>query len=278
MIIAVDIGGTKTIVAGFDESGKIVSEERVPTDKDPQQFSRTLLGLFARFDPQEVVAVCLAAPGRIESEQGIIAFSPNLGWENFALRDIVAQRFNCPIYLENDANAAGVGSVQALDTIPALSLYVTVGTGIGIGVITRGSLDPTLRHAEAGHMVFQTPRGLETWERFASGRAIAKRFGRLATEIRDQADWQTIVDEFAVGLRVLIPVLQPDVIIFGGGIGTHFKHFGPLLEQTLRNQMTEPRLVTVPPIIQASDPEKAVIRGCYYHASKQLSDASQPRT
>lgn len=269
MIVAVDIGGTKTIVAGFDASGKMVSEERVSTNLDTAEFSDTLLTLLERFSVNEVEAISLAAPGLINHEAGTIVYSPNLKWENYSIRDILSTRFSCPIYLGNDAHIAGIGATHAFDDIPRLSLYISVGTGIGIGVITHGEVDPALSRSEAGHMVFQTETGLQTWEEFASGRAIKKQFGRLAAELNDKADWQTIADLLAVGLRVLIPTLQPDIVIIGGGIGAHFEHFGDLLTKTLQAQLREPKLIKLPPIVKAIDAEKAVIHGCYYYALTQ---------
>lgn len=274
MIVAVDIGGTKTIVAGFDSSGKMISEERVSTAKDTEEFSATLLSLLERFPANEVEAISAAAPGLIDIDAGVVVYSPNLKWENYPIREILSKRFSCPIYLGNDAHIAGIGATHALDDIPELSLYISVGTGIGIGIISNGKIDPAFSRSEAGHMVFQTENGLQTWEEFASGRAITKRFGRLAAELQDEAEWQIIADQLAVGLRVLIPALQPDIVIVGGGIGAHLEHFENPLIKALQTQLREPKLIKLPPIIKAIDPEKAVIHGCYYHA---LTQTTSPR-
>lgn len=272
MIIAVDIGGTKTLVVAFDHLGKIISEVRFVTQSNSELFLKDLNKYLEPFNPSEVTALSIAAAGQINTEQGSIIFSPNLGWKNLKLREYLSTKFNCPIYIENDANIAGLGATHALQQVPPLSFYVTIGTGIGTGIIRNGIIDHLFSHAEGGHMMLEKDGKVIEWERFASGRAITTKYKHTAMDIKDPKQWQEIAENLAAGFRVIIPLFQPDIIIIGGGIGTHFQHFKKPLEDVLLKQI--PSFIPIPPLVQAIDPEKAVIYGCYYHALTELHTSS----
>ena len=265
MVVAIDIGGTKTLIVTFDKAGHALTEERFATDHNPQTFLNELEKRLSALRPETFETLAIAAPGLVDSKQGIVLYAPNLGWRDLPLKAELEKRYHCPIYVENDAKIAGLGATHALDTLPQLSLYVTIGTGIGTGIITNGKIDPALSRAEGGHMVFETEKDLlQTWEQFASGRAITQQFGRLAGDITNTEDWEKIAKNLCVGFRVLIPALQPDVVIVGGGVGTHFTQFANYLTTLLRQQI--PAFIPIPSFVQAIDPEKAVIHGCYYYA------------
>lgn len=269
MIIALDIGGTKTLLVAFDDVGQITHEERFTTEPDAQEFLKDLKNRLLSMEGQAKL-LAVAVPGLIDPESGIIEYLPNLGWAHLPLKSELAQFMHCPIFIENDANIAGLGATHALETVPKLSLYITIGTGIGTGIITNGKIDAALSRAEAGHMVFETEKGLlQTWEQVASGRAITKEFGQLAADISSPQDWEKIAAHLSLGLRVLIPALQPEVVIIGGGVGAHFAHFAEPLQQQLRSQI--PAFIAMPKLIPAIDAEKAVIHGCYFYALSQLS-------
>lgn len=268
MIVAVDIGGTKTLAALFDEHGKVIAEKRILTNKNIQLFLQDLRTLLKEVAPNPAQAISIAAPGQINTKEGAIVYSPNLKWHNVALVHELMKEYSCPIYLQNDANIAGLGATRTMRTVPPLVLYVTIGTGIGTGVIINGHVNPALEHGEGGHMVFATQHGLREWEAFASGRAIYQRFGRLASDITNPADWQRVADALLVGFRVLIPILQPNLILIGGGVGTYFEHFQLPLQKMLRQEI--PQFIPIPPIQKVAQPEKAVIYGCYYHALDSL--------
>lgn len=271
MIIAVDIGGTKTLVASFKGERTIIDKQRFPTPHDEQDFLKELRSALSHFDTENAQAVCVAAPGIIRKDGTILRCS-NLPWVNFPLQKLLSDELKCPVYINNDAKLAGLAETHGLPELPDLSVYVTVSTGIGTGIITRGQIDPALANSEGGHIVLQTPDGFREWEDFASGHAIRDQFGKMASEIQDPAAWKIIVDELVLGFQVLIPLLQPEVIIIGGSVGSYFDHFGPLLNKHLRSHISP--YIDIPPIIQAQHPEEAVVYGCYYFATHQRSSTS----
>jgi predicted NBD/HSP70 family sugar kinase len=268
MILAVDVGGTKTLVASFRDERRVEAEERFPTPDDPQEFLRELHITLKRFDLSSLTAICVAVPGII-SPDGVVLRCGNLPWTNFPLQKLLRESFACPVLINNDAKLAGLAETHSLEEIPPLSVYVTISTGIGTGIITNGRLDPALSQSEGGYMMLQRSEGLHPWEKFASGRAIHEQFGRLARDIHETNDWHKIVEELVPGFLALIPLLQPDIIIIGGSVGRYFDRFGHLLQETLRHAM--PAYIDLPPIVQAKHPDEAVVYGCYYYASHHLT-------
>jgi len=222
MIIAIDVGGTKTLVTAFTDKGAVGNIKRIATAHDPRLFMEDIIRLVGELKPQPSDMIAIAAPGLIED--GTIVSSPNLGFKNLKLRDLLAQEFHATVSVENDAHIAALGAAYALPQIPPLVLYVTIGTGIGSGIILNGKLEPAFARAEAGHMVFQTETGMATWESLGAGRVITATYGKLAADITDSAAWHEITKHLAIGFRVLIPALQPDVILIGGGVGASFEN------------------------------------------------------
>lgn len=266
MIIAVDIGGTKTLVASFHGERSVANEERFPTPHDPREFLATLKAVLLRFDAAHAQAICIAAPGIIEDD-GTILRCANLPWTMFELKILLSQDYSCPIYINNDAKLAGLAETHSLADMPRTAMYVTVSTGIGTGIITHGRLDAALANCEGGHMVLQTPDGFMGWEKFASGKAIREHFGKMAKDIHDPSEWHEVVERLALGFEVLIPLIQPQVIIIGGSVGTYFDRFGHLLTEVLRHRISG--YIDMPRIVQAQHPQEAVIYGCYYYATHQ---------
>ena len=102
----------------------------------------------------------------------------------------------------------------------------------------------------------------------ASGRALKKKYGKKASEIDDPAIWQAYVKDLAPGMSELVAVVQPEVIIIGGGVGAHLEKFQPYHVHELKKY--ENHMVIIPPIIKAKRPEEAVIYGCYDFIRQQI--------
>lgn len=272
MIIAIDVGGTKTLIADFNADGAIGQEVRFETPRNENDFFDKLLDSLSEAYPNKstVEAVCIALPGII-NDDGILEYAPNLGWHELQIKERLVTVFSCPIFIQNDANLAGLAEAHALQIVPRLSLYVTISTGIGTGIVVNGRLLPALNKSEGGHMQLEYDGITRDWESFASGKSIHETYGKYAYEITSKKIWDQITDKISRGLLVLIPALQPDIIIIGGSIGTHFDKYKESLRKVLHDKLKGSRL-PVPEIVQASHPEKAVIYGCYYYATHQLTD------
>jgi glucokinase len=268
MLITVDTGGTKTLVTGFDENGKPGKEYRFPTPKDTNEYLSTLRELLREhYSNQSIEGIVIAVPGVVKNN--IAVWCDNLGWENFDIADALSTFTTAPILLENDANLAGLAEARALKSTPASCLYVTISTGIGTGIIVNGVIEPALSTSEGGHALVEYDGIVRQWQTFASGKAIRQTYGKFARDIHDTTTWEEIADKISRGFLAIIPVLQPEVVIIGGSIGTFFDQYSHALVGLLEQHL--PPHIPCPVFRQALHPEEAVIYGCYYFGTQKLS-------
>lgn len=267
--MTVDTGGTKTLIASFTHNGDIGKTIKFPTPENQDDYVTLLRKtLQETYSDTPVEAVIVALPGIIKD--GVAVWCNNLRWKNFDAQSALAGVLgDAPVVIENDANLAGLAETRILNPIPTSSLYVTVSTGIGTGVITNGHIDPGLRHSEGGRALVEFDGVVREWESFASGSAIHRTYGRYARDISSERTWKEIADRISRGFLAVVPIIQPDIIIIGGSIGTYFDRYGEQLEAILREKL--PPYIICPQFIQAKHPEEAVIYGCYYYALDYLA-------
>ena len=260
LAIGVDIGGTKVAAGVVDDDGTILDTERRYTPRDvaatEDVIAEVVSALAARHD---VVAVGIGAAGWIASDRATALFAPHLAWRDEPLRAAIADRIGAPVVVENDGNATAwaeyrYGAARGRQVV----VCVTLGTGIGGGLIINGQLFRGAFGvgAEFGHMtVVQEGRRCACgnrgcWEMYASGRALARdareladvspmaadRLLQLAGGHLDQLSGPIVTaaaregDPAAVeiytamgqwlgrGLANLAAVLDPDVFVIGGGV------------------------------------------------------------
>ncbi len=265
MIIAIDTGGTKTLIERFDEAGNKTFIDKFPTPLATDEYIAQTVAAIPRTAP--IDAIVVAMPGIIED--GVVVHMGNLPWRDFDVKRALEAHFpDTPLYVENDANLGGLGEVRMRADAPSRCLYLTVSTGIGGGFIVDHHIDPFLAATEVGHMKLAYAGTLQRWEHFASGKAIKTEWGKLASEIDSEAEWQSVAERVSKGLLVLLPTLRPEVVIIGGGVGTHFAKFSQYLQEILAQNL-EP--IYVCPVVGAEHPEEAVIYGCYYYALDQAA-------
>lgn len=270
MLVTVDTGGTKTLVASFSEDGTLGQMVKFPTPKTTGEYVKLLTEiLLEEYGGQSVDAVVIAIPGIING--GVAIWCNNLGWANFD----VAKAFkgvlgDAPILVENDANLAGLAEARSLTKTPPFVLYVTVSTGVGTGIITGGRINSSLQHGQGGLTLLEFDGSMHQWEKFASGKAIYRRYHKFGRDIHSKRTWRQIADRISRGFLALTPILQPDIIIIGGSIGVYFDQFIEPLNDILKKKM--PPHIAVPKIVEAKHPEQAVIYGCYYYALDTLAD------
>lgn len=268
MLVAVDTGGTKTLVASFDRRGRLVAENKFATPRDKDEYIESVsISIRALLKDNELDAISVAVPGVVEGDSA--KWCANLGWTDFPVGQRLKRRFNVPVFLENDANLAGLAEARSLPRPPRLCLYLTISTGIGMGVTVDGSLHPAFKDTEAGHMMLEYDGRLREWEHFASGKSIHRLYGKKAKDIHNKHIWKQIADKISRGILVLSPTLNPNTIIIGGSIGTYFDRYEKYLLHILQKHHN-PNL-PLPEIRQALHPEQAVIYGCYYYAIDSLN-------
>jgi predicted NBD/HSP70 family sugar kinase len=269
MLIAIDTGGTKTLITSFSANGKPGEAFRYPTPKDEHEYIGMLTEhIQEHYAGKPIDGIVVGVPGVIR-RNAIAWGGSNLPWRNFDIASKLKAAFSCPVWVENDANLAGLSEARGLRKIPASCLYVTISTGIGTGIILNGHIAPGLAASEGGHSLVEYDGQVLTWETFASGKAIKRTYGKYARDITSKAIWNQIADKISRGFLALIPVLQPDVIIIGGSIGTYFERYYPALRKILSENL--PDHIALPEIRQAAHPEEAVVYGCYYYGKDKLA-------
>lgn len=260
MYLGIDIGGTKTLLACLNEHGVITESLRFPTPANYPDFLKVLADNVDQLSTKDFKACCCAVPGYLDRKKGIAKAFGNLKWENVPIKKDVQKIAGCPSVIENDANLAGLSEAMLLKQYDRV-FYITISTGIGSGFIVNRTIDPDLADSEVGHMVIEYHDKLQRWQDFASGKAIVKRFGKRAEDIHDVKTWKVIAHAVALGLIEIIATIQPQVIVFGGGVNNYFERFKPYLESELKKYETP--MTPIPPLLKAGRPDEAVIYGCY---------------
>ena len=235
----VDVGGTKILAAVVDGNGQVIDESRVVSPAhDADAMTSAISGLITDLATRhDVTAVGIGAAGYIDRTRSKVLFAPNIAWRNVDLRSAVQARVDLPVIVENDANAAAwgefrFGAGRDVDDM----LMVTVGTGVGGGIVVDGSL---LRGAygvaaEIGHITVVPDGALcgcgkrGCLEAYASGTALERAVpGMSGPEITAaaKAGDQRCIDAVADigrwlggGLASLAAVVDPALIVVGGGV------------------------------------------------------------
>src|SRR5688572_13125520 len=135
MYAAVDIGGTKTLIAAFDAHGKLLDKLKFPTPQDYSAFLTAFAAALEQFPHHDFKAACVAVPGRVDRAKGIGLSMGNLPWQDVPVRDDMARLLGCPVNIENDSKAAALSEALLLESEFRKVLYITISTGIGVGFV-----------------------------------------------------------------------------------------------------------------------------------------------
>jgi len=284
-IAGVDLGGTTINTGVVSADGtRVLGMHTAPTnaEKGPKYVVDKIIGMVREsmriaaaeggFDESAIVGIGIGSPGPLDRATGTVIETPNLGWRNFPLRDLVANAIGLPAELDNDANAATIGEwwVGAGKNVETM-VGVTLGTGIGGGIVLGGKVYHGASDVagEIGHMsIDSTGRKCKCGnygclEAYASGPAIAARaieglqsgeqsvmpdlvdgdLSRLTAEtvyegiVAGDAYAREVMRDTAKflgsGLANLINVLNPEMIVISGGVTRAGEH----LLEPLRNEV-----------------------------------------
>ncbi len=241
---ALEAGGTKMICAIGNEYGQILEQTTIPTTTPDETMPQVL----DFFKDKELDAVGVACFGPVDvrkssSTYGNILNTPKIAWRNFPmLKTIKTGLNNIPVGFDTDVNGAILAEVTwgaAKNLTDAV--YFTIGTGIGMGVISGGNLLHGMLHPEIGHIKMSVvhnddfagvcPSHGTCFEGMASGPAIEKRWGKSAKDLNENNDvWELEADYIAQALTTVIYALSPQKIILGGGV-MHQKQLFPLIRE-----------------------------------------------
>jgi fructokinase len=233
----IEAGGTKFVCMVARSPQDILAEARFPT-ADPSETIPCVLDFFIPYTRQKRLAgVGIGSFGPVDLDHssatyGYITSTPKPGWAQTDLCGVVRQALKVPVAFDTDVNAAAfgeqywVGENRKLDPF----LYLTVGTGIGVGVIVNGKPVHGLIHPEAGHYLIPhnwqddpfegvCPYHGDCLEGLASGPAMARRWGQPAETLSpDHPAWELEANYIALALANLMYSFSPRRIVLGGGV------------------------------------------------------------
>lgn len=259
-IIGIDLGGTKISTALSTLEGKIIKNVVVPTNAQDGEVAvlNRMIGTIenvlvqANATKNDVQAIGIGSPGPLDSNKGIIITTPNLPFKNCNVVQPIKDKFNIPVYLDNDANVAAIGEFmfgagKGKENI----VYFTVSTGVGGGAILNGNIyrGNTCNALEIGHITVD-PNGprcncgnLGCLEALSSGTAIGKRGSEAVStnvetslrkydkvtsyEVFKEAEAgdevsKDIVDNaltyLGIGVANAVAIFDPQMVIIGGGV------------------------------------------------------------
>ncbi|MBR2877694.1 MAG: ROK family protein [Clostridia bacterium] len=264
MRIGIDLGGT-TIKAGLvTEDGKIRYKSAIPTGA--QRHYTEILADMAKlaikvcedtgYSIDDITSIGIGSPGSCDAKNGVLVYANNINFHNVPVREEMQKYINKPIYLENDANVAAYAEYCMGDKNEECFIAVTLGTGVGGGIIMNGKIFSGYNGAggELGHMVIKKDGAACTcgrkgcWEAYASASALIAQTKRAIIENKnsimndmidgniDRVDGKTafdaakqgdkaaleVVKKYAeyvgCGIANIINIFQPEKVVIGGGI------------------------------------------------------------
>jgi len=306
-ILAVDIGGTKVAAGLVDRSGRILVTKRAPmaargsSDEGLAAVFAALHAVLRDRRARRARAIGVSVPGWIDTRRGVVLSAPNITcWQNLPLRREIENRYDLPVRIANDANAGALAEAKFGSATGAkISFYVTLGTGIGTGLVINGRIYSGMAGGatEGGHVSIDLhgpvcgcgKRGCI--EMYASGTAVGRRARDLVTE-RDPNGSQMLdlaggeidkinahivsqaatsgdslareilhgaADALGIWLGGMIDLLEPGVIVLGGGFSAVMMPLLPRVREKLKVWASNPRRDEIPIISARYGAESALV-------------------
>lgn len=248
LFAAIETGGTKCLVSvGRDPNS--ATRYQIETAYPDETANATELIILDEIGRDTLDAIGIASFGPLNvdvesSDYGRIGPTPKPLWEGFNLRSHLQRRFDCPVVSESDVNGAALAEAAwQLDRPINHIAYVTVGTGIGVGVVQNRTIANGLSHPEIGHIRVKKhatdhafpgvcPFHGDCLEGLASGPAIHSRWGASLSDLRTEHP-ALALEAFYLGQLAVSLILhhRPEVIIIGGGVSQT-----PMLLERMRTE------------------------------------------
>ena len=241
-----EAGGTKMVCAIGDEMGHVYEVKEFPT-MSPEV---TMPNIINYFKENKIEALGIGAFGPVDLNKnsktyGYILDTPKLEWKHYNFLGEFKRNLDLPMGLDTDVNVACLGEVvygqgRGLENV----IYITVGTGIGVGIYSNGKLLHGMLHPEAGHILIQPIQGDEgncicpyhnnCFEGLASGPSIQRRWNKPAKDlVEEKKVWELESKYIGQAVTNYILTLSPEKIILGGGVMKQEQLFSLIREEVL---------------------------------------------
>lgn len=243
-----DVGATAVKLGYFDEDGALALQKRIPTPKSYDDFLSLVFCEISSFDTSDVA---IGVPGVIYYDKNMVIYSPNLTYLNNKSinRDLLMKNPNLNVIMENDANLAALGEYSKLCGGYKNIVLVTLGTGVGGGMIVNGKLfGTTLSAFEIGHMkivadgmlcgcgkrgCFEAYCSKSGFEKIYADISGGNSSAKIEQIIKKSVDGDKIArialniygKYLGIGLSNIANIAAPEIIVIGGGISELSEHF-----------------------------------------------------
>ena len=228
-----------------NENGELIDRMSIPTETP----KKTLTAMADFFKDASIDALGIGCFGPLNLDAssktyGYITKTPKEGWSNLDVLGFFQKELSVPVAIDTDVNAAMLGEIRKGAAVGCDSaIYITVGTGIGVGVYVNGGLLHGLVHPEAGHILLSRhesekrisrgvcPYHTSCFEGLASGPAIEARWGKSAKELtEDEQVWELEAFYLAQAITNYILCYSPQKIVLGGGV-MHVEKLFPMIRE-----------------------------------------------
>ena len=251
LVIGIDSGGTK--IRGVLASGKRIikraealHESQIPSAK---QFLKTLFSVIDRLYTPQIKAICIGIPGVISKQQKIIGEGVVKSLKNIDIKQVIEKKYHTKVVLENDVKSALAAEAQKAKGRQSIFM-LTLGTGIGAGwslngKIMKGSFDSAY---EIGSMIIDISN-LKGWEKELCGAGFfrSRGYDPIGSEERARAGnmfhkklWEEFGKNLGIALSNIINLIEPELIIIGGGLIHAWDLFMPQTKQTIKQCVLSP--------------------------------------
>lgn len=208
---------------GVTEDGSAVKDHKViDTPKHFDEAIETFGSLVRSLSKgQAVAAMAGGITGSLDEKRKILTRSALEDWVGKPLAERLKQEFSCDVDLENDTAVVGLGEARfGAGKGSGIVAYITVSSGLGGVRVVNGAIDKKSQGFEPGHQIVDLQTGADI-ESFVSGKALTAKYGKIPSDITDDAVWQEEARLLAVGLYNTILHWSPDVLVLGGGVVLH---------------------------------------------------------
>lgn len=247
LIGGIEAGGTKMVCAVGDENGVVKDRTSFPT-RQPEETFADMIAYYRNWDIQALGIGCFGPLdlNRQSRTYGYITKTPKPGWGNCDIVGAFKDALGVPVGFDTDVNGAVLGEVtwgaaKGLDS----AIYITIGTGVGVGVYVNGGLLHGLVHPEGGHILLmkhpkdtyegKCPFHKTCMEGLAAGPSIEARWGKKAAELADRDEvWELEAYYIAQAITDYILTYSPQKIILWGGVMHQEKLFGMVRKEVQR--------------------------------------------
>jgi glucokinase len=224
--IGIDLGGTNLRVA-LIENNKIIKYIKKPTPKNKKKILDEMCMLISLLINKNFKGIGVASPGPLDSKKGIIKNPPNLPFKNFNLKKYLEKKFSVPVKILNDASCVAIAEAE-LGCKKKNFIIITIGTGIGGGIIINGKLYSGRGFGgELGHIILDNGK---YFEKLGAGKKLKeltkKSFGKELNvidlinkrDIKSKKILNELTEYVGQGIASLINIFDPEIVVLNGGV------------------------------------------------------------